>query len=223
LVFSKWQKNQYDKIVPAADSELCELLKWKPWDSDERQHFDNDGLRKRVLECPQGVAVRYEFEAPGRGNRKRYPFFRAISLGATLDVLKIMYDIYPPAIKDAGTNGSFRSTPLHAACAYRAPLEVVKLLIREYPEAAAIKTNHGYTPLHNACEYGVSSPDVIKLLIQTNPQALEQRNKLGNTPFLTALKSPHTDPAVLKILKLSHIINDHRARMHVACRWPHHR
>jgi hypothetical protein len=199
LVFSKWQKNKYDNIVPAADSELCELLKWKPWDPDERQQFDNDGLRKRVLECPQGVAVQYEFKAQGRGSRKRYAFFRAVSLGATLDVLKVMYDIYPPAIKDAGT--SFRSTPLHAACSSQASLEVMRFLIQEYPEAAAITTKHGYTPLHNALEYGVSSPNVIQLLIQANPQALEQRNKLGNTPFLTALKSPHTDPEVLKILK----------------------
>jgi hypothetical protein len=200
LVFSKWQNNQYGNIVPAADSELCELLKWKPWDSDERQHFDNDALRKRVLECPQGVAVQYEFKA-GRGNIKRYPFTRAVSLGATLDVLKIMYAIYPPAIQHAGTS-RLRSTPLHAACTYRAPKEVMKFLIQEYPEAAAITTSHAYTPLHTACECGVSSPKVIRLLIRTNPQALEQPNKLGNTPFLTALKSPHTDPAVLKILKI---------------------
>jgi hypothetical protein len=78
---------------------------------------------------------------------------------------------------------------------------VLKFLIQEYPEAAAIKTNHGYTPLHNACEYGVSSPNVIKLLIQANLQALEQCNTLENVTFLTALKSPHTDLAVLKILK----------------------
>jgi ankyrin repeat protein len=128
----------------------------------------------------------------------RYPFHRAVGLGAGLDVLKEMHSVSPHAIRELG---AFSNTPLHAACAYQAPLDVIAFLLREHPEAAAIQNKHGYFPLHNACEYRVSAPKVILRLIQANPQALGQRNKLGRTPYTTVQRKGDTaDPEVLRIL-----------------------
>lgn len=182
------------------DPELFQLLRWKPWDEDERKKFNIESLRKHIQSHPEGVGIKYEFQAPGRGYQKRYPLQRAIALGATLDVIEQMYTIYPPAMQDSSSPFS-RSTPLHSACAYQASFDVIKFCLQKFPEAAHMQTKYGYTPLHNACEYGKPCIDVIQLLIKANKQALTIRNRLGKTPYETAANNPNIDPTILEVLR----------------------
>ena len=155
-------------------------MKWSPWSKEERQQFSNSKLQQHIQTNPDGVGAKYEFKSAGRGSSTRYPLIRAVSLGASLDVIREMFTIYPDAVQEVGT---FNSTPLHAACVYQGSFEVIQFLLQEYPEAAQIRNKHGYYPLHLACEYGVSAVEVIQLLIKANPQALGEKNKLGQTPY----------------------------------------
>ena len=192
----KKQKKKTSPKEPEPDPELFRLLSLNPWESSQRQLYDNQAVEKVVMANPDAVCCKYEFKAPGRGTLCRYPLYRAVSLGATLTVVQLMHAACPDAIRE---ESKFRSTPLHAACAYRATIDVIEYILQHAPESVMVQTKHGYTPLHNACEYGVSSSQVITLLIDAYPEALMIRNKLGKTPYETALRNS-ADPIILDIL-----------------------
>lgn len=176
----------------SGDRELFEILKFSPWHEEERAKFDNSLLRKHVLTHPDGVKAMYDWPR----SERQYPLIRAIGLGASIDVVKMMYKICPKAIE---YTGRFRKTCLHASVSQS--LEVMEYVLRRYPAAAEIRTKHAYYPLHNACEYGVSSTRVIELLIRAYPQALLMKNKLARRPLETAQAHSSTHPKVLKLLE----------------------
>eukprot|EP00957_Ditylum_brightwellii_P023103 1743052-Ditylum_brightwellii.AAC.1 len=76
----------------------------------------------------------------------------------------------------------YGSTPLHHACEGRASLNVLSLLLREWPDAAKEKDALGKTPLHCACEK--STPlEVISLLLKAYPEAAEIKDNDGKIPL----------------------------------------
>mmetsp|Transcript_8132 Transcript_8132/g.12700 ORF Transcript_8132/g.12700 Transcript_8132/m.12700 type:complete len:247 (-) Transcript_8132:75-815(-) len=196
---AKRKKKHQEAIIPQLDPVLLDILHWCPWKEMERQQFDNRKLQQHIKIHPEGVGAKYEFKSAGRGNIMRYPLFRAVALGASIDVVQHMYDIFPDAIHETG---NFSTTPLHAACVYRASLEVIEFLLTQYPSASKIRNKHLNYPIHFACEYGVSTPSVIKILVEVNPQALKEKNKLGQTPYqIIQRKDTSADPDVLRILQ----------------------
>jgi hypothetical protein len=180
-------------LVP--DPELFELLNIAPWDADQRQQFNNDAVQTFVQTTPEAFRCKYEFKSAGRGTEKRYPLYRIVALGGSLEVVQLVCQVWPQALSEAT---KFRSTPLHAATAFQASLKVIQYLHTEYPDAISITTKHGYTPLHNACEYG-ASPEVIQYLVDAHPEAGVRINKLGKTPYQTAQKN-NAEPMVLSLL-----------------------
>jgi hypothetical protein len=78
----------------------------------------------------------------------------------------------PDAIMHQDANNSF--TPLHLVCKTegprQVPVQVVQLLLRCNPRAAAVPDSEQYLPLHHACEMG-SSLEVIQALIEAFPDA----------------------------------------------------
>lgn len=135
----------------------------------------DDALRECIRRNPNCVSVKYRFKVNGaRGHYECYPLQRAVAIGASLDVIQTMYEIFPAAVREIDSSSNTRSTPLHAACcstkrksrrnpgsdkssasssSSRSRLDVIKFLLSEYPDAAKVRTKYGYTPLHNACEY----------------------------------------------------------------------
>ncbi len=59
-----------------------------------------------------------------------------------------------------------------------ASVEVIQLLIKEYPDAAKEKNNVGNLPLHCAITRGASA-EVIQLLIKEYPDAVEEKDQLS--------------------------------------------
>uniref|UniRef100_A0A7S4K2T1 Uncharacterized protein n=1 Tax=Odontella aurita TaxID=265563 RepID=A0A7S4K2T1_9STRA len=118
----------------------------------------------------------------------RYPLKRAVSLGASMDVVQRMTSSHPDAIRDRGVKGTngYGATLLHTACAYGASEEVVQFLATQYPPALQLTTRHRYLPLHNACETGASA-NVVRILVNMHPGALDHKNVLGRNPAECAL------------------------------------
>ena len=175
---------------------LQKLLDILPHRDRDRGNYDDNSVRKVIEECPECVMTRYRFQTESRFSVScRYPLYKAVSLGASLAVVRRMYDAYPTAIMEGGT---MNKTPLHAACSHpETPVEVVAFLIEKYPQGVSRTTRYGYTPLHNACEYGCH-PKIIKMLVEQYPAALHMRNKLGETPYMTA-KRAQAAPLVLSL------------------------
>jgi ankyrin repeat protein len=63
--------------------------------------------------------------------------------------------------------------PLHYACMFGAPLEVVRYLVHEYPESLQVPDNDGL-PLHHACSR-YAPLDVVLYLVQEFPESLQVR------------------------------------------------
>ena len=73
--------------------------------------------------------------------------------------------------------------PLHIGVHYGAPVEVIKILCKAYPNGAIARDAHNQTPLHVACLVH-SPPEVVGHLLSTNSVSFQPR----------ASKSPATPP-----------------------------
>ena len=73
--------------------------------------------------------------------------------------------------------------PLHLACLYNAPWEVIESLIIAFPEGVKDKdTLFQRLPLHVACEQNASY-QIIRTLITYYPQGCKTRDTLGRLPL----------------------------------------
>ncbi len=85
-----------------------------------------------------------------------------------------------------------RLLPLHVACASRAPLLLIAVLIQNYPDSVKKTNNSGKLPIHLACEKRTDHR-VIAFLLHTWPESATFKDEKGNTPVQTALISKVSD------------------------------
>jgi len=100
------------------------------------------------------------------------------------DVIDSLLSAYPEALVKTDDRGW---TPLHQACRFKAPKEVVRLLLRAYPElgkrAACMRTNcEGRSALWLALRYDAPT-GVVDLLLQADPGAVLDEDKEGGSPL----------------------------------------
>lgn len=97
---------------------------------------------------------------------------------------------------------SIRYTPLHYACEFDPPLDVIQTLIALYPPALARRSvPGGFLPIHLACTH--SSPTSISYIFQKYPKALAAKDELGNLPIHLLCYSPQSTNVIVHEL-LSH-------------------
>ena len=102
-----------------------------------------------------------------------------------VDVIDSLLNAYPEALVQTNDKGW---TPLHRACRNKTPRDVVKLLLRKYPElgkrAAKMRCNDGRSSLHYALLY--DAPEgVVDLLLQADPGAVLDEDRDGVSPLGT--------------------------------------
>jgi ankyrin repeat protein len=102
-----------------------------------------------------------------------------------VDVMESLLTAYPGALVQTNDKGW---TPLHRACRNKTPRDVVKLLLRKYPDlgkrAATMRCNDGRSALHYALLY--DAPDgVVDLLLQADPGAVLDEDRDRVTPLGT--------------------------------------
>lgn len=99
------------------------------------------------------------------------------------DVVEALIRAYPAALIEIGDKGM---TPLHYACRFKAPKEVVRLLLHLYPTrgraAVSLRDRKGRTPLFYAVQY--AAPDgVIEMLLEIYPGAVLDEDRSGESPL----------------------------------------
>ena len=145
-------------------------------------------LRVLVEACPEAVQVRtaqrqtalhllcqQHTHLSSSHNNRRAIVNNMSSRGGFSEVaaaVGLLLKADPDAIMHQDANNSF--TPLHLVCKTegprQVPVQVVQLLLRCNPRAAAVPDSEQYLPLHHACEMG-SSLEVIQALIEAFPDA----------------------------------------------------
>ena len=162
-------------------------------------------IRSKTMIKATGVSKKRQLSistlACGSGvHRPRPPIFQAIlqydwfglhsylMTGHFQDADKYCDSTMPPEIQaqkwvsyyDTNTQQKVKQLPLHAAIAHLAPLAIVELITRLYPEAVRRPDNNGNLPLHLA--FMTNMKDVSCLLLKVYPKALTVSNAVGRLP-----------------------------------------
>ena len=74
------------------------------------------------------------------------------------------------------------NTPLHVACRFKAPVDILRLLVQANPDALSTADDTEALPLHVACRSNVSIDD-IQFLVERYPDAVRELNNDGALPL----------------------------------------
>lgn len=99
------------------------------------------------------------------------------------DVIDSLLNAYPEALVKTDDRGW---TPLHQACRFKAPKDVVRLLLRAYPElgkrSACMRNSEGRSALWLALRYDAPN-GVVDMLLQADPGAVLDEDREGGSPL----------------------------------------
>lgn len=81
-------------------------------------------------------------------------------------------------------------TLLHKALLLGANRDIIKLLLKTYPDLVSTADAEGWLPLHSSVgsNHNQASTDVVQCLLQAYPEALTKTTNLGRSPLLLALR-----------------------------------
>lgn len=88
----------------------------------------------------------------------------------------------------------WRLLPLHAAIVFKAPEDVIEVLLTSYPKASEAKDDQGMLPLHLAFRNGASA-GIVNLLLMAFPQSVDMPDRKNRVPLTLAKasSSPNRD------------------------------
>eukprot|EP00567_Pseudictyota_dubia_P002347 CAMPEP_0197468678 /NCGR_PEP_ID=MMETSP1175-20131217/66209_1 /TAXON_ID=1003142 /ORGANISM="Triceratium dubium, Strain CCMP147" /LENGTH=392 /DNA_ID=CAMNT_0043004789 /DNA_START=62 /DNA_END=1238 /DNA_ORIENTATION=+ len=162
-----------------------------------------------------------------RQEERVHPLFAALALGATVDVVRALYEACPKALGE--TTRTEGLTPLHLAARYGACCKVVEFLLHHCPSHAGRKALHlaarygacckvvefllhhcpshagrkskgtWMTPLHYAAASSSSCrSDVVRALAVASPASLRAKDRRGNAPLHRASLSRSTSEETVR-------------------------
>lgn len=124
------------------------------------------------------------------------PIHQACSFHAPPSALEAMINAYPKCLNERETG--YDRLPVHIACHSAVGIEVLRVLLADYPESAAVKDMVGRIPLHYACSNGASL-DTVQLLIDASPSSVRTTDFNGWIPLHVACRVG-TSPEVIQFL-----------------------
>lgn len=110
---------------------------------------------------------------------------------------------YPPDAHYRNPRGN-SVTPMHLVCLYRAPLDLIEMLIDANPDALFEKDAEGWTPLHLTILYGGDEETILLLIRRGGKTAASLQSPSVGSPLHLACR--HTAPlAILEALVQANI------------------
>ena len=91
---------------------------------------------------------------------------------AIIDIVRKLVSDYPESVKEIYLSGDL---PLHIAIMYKAPIEVVSILLSSYPDGSKFIANEKL-PIHLAASVNASI-DVIRILLSAYPESVRKHTK----------------------------------------------
>mmetsp|Transcript_21842 Transcript_21842/g.32711 ORF Transcript_21842/g.32711 Transcript_21842/m.32711 type:complete len:492 (-) Transcript_21842:46-1521(-) len=111
------------------------------------------------------------------GRRRKHNFMADDMIHRILDAVPISANPAPPMPGQGPPKGLL---PLHMACVYECPVDIIQKLIEAYPGALHAESIIGRTALH-ICAEGDHS--MIRHVIQSDPTVLSIQDEAGKTPL----------------------------------------
>ena len=115
-------------------------------------------------------------------------------------IIRMVYDGFPNAVAEKESKNN--SKPLHYACAFKAPLPVIQLLVEKHIQAVEQRNRQGNLPLHLTLMY--DAPEEVKqYLIESYEGAVQERDSKGRLPLhIAAQCSTITVVTIEKLLSI---------------------
>uniref|UniRef100_A0A6V2D8I1 AAA+ ATPase domain-containing protein n=2 Tax=Ditylum brightwellii TaxID=49249 RepID=A0A6V2D8I1_9STRA len=88
--------------------------------------------------------------------------------------------------------------PLHAACSFQAPQEIVEALLKSYPGGASQPNGAGNLPIHQAAMWQ-APVETAEVLLARHPEGATVRNQYGSLPLHMAA-SNQASPEMVRLL-----------------------
>jgi hypothetical protein len=92
------------------------------------------------------------------------------------------------------------ATPLHLACIFRAPHDIITLLVQLYPQALLIQDTEGWTPLHVNLLYGTDEETTLFLIHSGGAQPACVQSKFVGAPLHLACRHGSSARALRALL-----------------------
>lgn len=97
-------------------------------------------------------------------------------------------------------NGS-NSTSLHLVCVYRAPSDVVQVVLDAFPANVMATDGEGWTPLHVAFLYGADDQTSLMLIKRGGVYLASMQSRLVGSPLHVACRHGVSTPVLMELLK----------------------
>lgn len=162
----------------------------------------------RTFQCPGEVSEWVNVSVCGFFE-KLLPLHVACTLGPPVEVIQALLNADKETVMLRDANGRL---PLHLACdVERASIDIVKILLKNYPNGAQIKeTQFGFLPLHAACcirenarktnVKGELQLKVIKTLLSFYPDGVTMKDDHGWLPLALACRTGAHLPVIKALL-----------------------
>lgn len=190
--------------------------------TNRQQNHSKDRMLQAQVQSLQELLATYPDGVHVKNKYGETPLDRALSEEATLDFVQPLLDASPDCcfennnmvlkVGRVGSKGACDnksnsagndattaiSTPLHVACKYNAPVDVIHALLKTNPKQARRISLDGpggdHLPLHAACRTG-ASVDTIKALLRSYPEgaAMPDGNHRRNSLHLECMTRCHPD------------------------------
>ena len=156
------------------------------------QHVDVATIRLLLSLVPDTCAA--------RNSDGKLPLHLAAANPTTApQIFTLLHTVHPGgAAQTEHKNGSL---PLHYACAFKAPLETVQLLLKLHPAALRHRDKQSNLPLHLALLYRAPH-DVIEFLLEAWPESIAQPDGKARLPLHLATIATHDPPTISLLLSL---------------------
>ena len=144
-----------------------------------------------LLECDYDANPTYLYQAV---EAKQWDHVRAVFSGANAQRESATWVVRKE------TNGKlrWRLLPVHAAIIFKAPLDILELMLQEYPTGAQCKDDQGMLPLHLAFRND-SDWEVLEELLTAYPQAVVTKDRKGRTPLQCASQNTAKRASVMEL------------------------
>ena len=116
-------------------------------------------------------------------------------------VLSHPWDACFRAKKQQGGNKKNNATPLHLACLYRAPYDLVEWILNANPQALFCQDSEGWTPLHVIVLYGNNDKTALLLIRRGGAAAAAIQSKVVGAPLHLACRHGCSTTVIQELLR----------------------
>ncbi len=161
---------------------LLNLLKWK------RNSYKGENIYGRLDTNMNNMSSCNDNISLSREKTLLYSYVKAKDWDNVHEQVNQHPDEASCWVADKDYDNSAPALPIHLACSYSAPVDIIHALMDAYPDGLKSRGKHGFNPLHIACKKSLNEKIILEI-IQICPEAVSQKDEYGRLPLHLACQN----------------------------------